>query len=337
MHRTKSPLSALVPMGLALSSLLACTDSATHAPVSHSQGLLCSVRTEGSGARGGCVTFTATEEGAYALSGRLEQGDAQSLTHPLDLTLLRYGAKGEHMVVTDYLNLALGEEDNFRIDGLPEGLWVVSARGASMGGAAWGRSEPILLGPDAAAADVLVELRSYGANVEIVGVPAALMGEVGLTFEWTSTDRVQGDGLEFLDPPVRPGHGGAQRDGFQVFGSLVQVPQVWLAYDQDALPGQGPEGEPMLDVQSDPFGLGKTIWSWVSPCQLGNAILSMAGPGRVSATLHSASGLWPSQVVTFDLTEDSPFARDVLTVEVEDGGSAASQRVVRCPGPSEKQ
>lgn len=318
MHRLKSPLGPLILCATAVSGFTACTNSSSQLSLVEGDERLCYVTpVAGSGCE---LVFAAQGDGDCSLSGKLFRAVEDDLPLPVDLTLLRYGALGESMVVTEYMNLALGEGDErFRVEGLDAGLWVVSARTASSSGAFWGRSEPTILDPETTASEVSVELRSYGVDLEITGIPAALRNQVAMTFEWTSTDRVQGEALEFLDPPQQSeylGHSGSVRDGFQVFGVLTPVPETWLAYDQGASPPLGPNDEPILDTESDPFGMGKSLRSWVSLCPEGHASVGVGGPGHVMATLHGVPGLWPTQVVTFDLTSEEPLGRRVLELDL---------------------
>ena len=259
----------------------------------------------------------------YTLRGTLRRADSSDPSQPVDLTLLRYAPQGEHMVVTDYLNLALGEEDAFEAADLPEGLWVAAARSASVARSSWGRSQPTWLGPEAASAEVEIKLRAYRVDVIVQGVPDELADHVSITFDWTPTDRTTKDALEFLDPPLHSGHGGLQRDGFQVFGSLMEVPPGWLAFDENASPPLDDDGLPIFRTTIDPYGIDAVNWSWVTTCPLGHATISVGGPGQVTATLQAAPGLWPSQAVTLDLDHEMPSTERVFEVSVE----AISERV----------
>ncbi len=255
-------------------------------------------------------------DGPHSISGSVSR-DAALADGPVDLTLLRYDLRGDSHVVSAFVNWPLVGGTSFEVDGLTEGLWVVAARSVTEKSVGWGRSEPVWVTAEEPAGKVAVNVEPYGAEVKIEGIPEHLRHRARLTFEWTGSDRVLADGLEFLDPPSTRVHDGEHRDGFQLFGSLETVDDVWLV-DAGVDPDVDPQEIP-FDASVDPFGSSRDSWSWLSVCAEGFAAAAMTGPGHVRAILHAEPGLWEAQEIEVDVTRHEPASRAVIHVPFVEG------------------
>lgn len=138
-----------------------------------------------------------SEDGPCAIAGETKRTDS----HPVYLTALRYERRGATWVVSDFVNVDLGSERAFVIEGLIPGLWFVAAWGFVAEEPTWGRSEAIALSADEPWSRTWVSLESFQVQAVVEGLPEEFADEVYLSMDWEERDRIHVEADEFLDLP----------------------------------------------------------------------------------------------------------------------------------------
>ncbi|QDV08391.1 hypothetical protein Poly30_39340 [Planctomycetes bacterium Poly30] len=252
------------------------------------------------------VVVRVTDDGACTISGEA----ASDSPHPVFLTALRYERAGETWIVADFVNIDLGDQRAFVLQGLIPGRWFVAARGFTDDSPAWGRSPAIELTAEHSFQRTSIVLKRFEVDVVVHGLPEELKDEVYLSMDWEEGDRVQVEGDEFLD---LPDDACPRTDWLQTFGSLENVGTIWMV----SHPPSEADGstEDRLDTSVDPWGLARRRLSWITPAWEKPLSLHAPGPGRVTVTLHGLPGAEAARAHSVDLTPS--LAKTVLEFSID--------------------